>query len=184
MTENEQTDATRFGTEKIQHCPPEPISFRPSRRDSENALGRFSSAFLRSSLCGLMLCGCSDSGNSVAPPPTKTASTPGAPDADSLNSEPSPTSASSSESPTASENAANGSSTGTASDSSSAANGESSAAGGVTAMETYDGMKFSVPAAWKKLPLSAMQQGIIAAKFGIPELGDDISLTLSTSGGS
>jgi hypothetical protein len=51
-------------------------------------------------------------------------------------------------------------------------------------MQIFDGMKFFVPATWKSLPLSSMQVGIIAAKFGIPKISDQISLTLSTSGGS
>jgi hypothetical protein len=55
---------------------------------------------------------------------------------------------------------------------------------GAGEMQTFDGMKFLVPAAWKSLPLSSMQVGIIAAKFGIPKISDQISLTLSTSGGS
>lgn len=53
-----------------------------------------------------------------------------------------------------------------------------------TEIQAFDGMKFAVPSSWKQLPLSQMQQGIIAAKFGIPAVSDDISLTLSTSGGS
>ncbi len=50
--------------------------------------------------------------------------------------------------------------------------------------QAFDGMKFYVPSSWKQLPLSQMQMGIVAAKFGLPEIGEDISLTLSTSGGS
>lgn len=50
--------------------------------------------------------------------------------------------------------------------------------------QAFDGMKFYVPSSWKQLPLSQMQMGIVAAKFGLPQIGEDISLTLSTSGGS
>lgn len=58
------------------------------------------------------------------------------------------------------------------------------AAGGGAGLQEFDGMKFMVPEDWKQLELSAMQKGIIAAKFGIPTAGESISLTLSTSGGS
>lgn len=51
-------------------------------------------------------------------------------------------------------------------------------------LQSFDGMKFDVPADWSKQTLSQMQIGIISAKFGIPSISDDISLTLSTSGGS
>lgn len=50
--------------------------------------------------------------------------------------------------------------------------------------QAFDGMKFTVPANWKQLALSPMQTGIVAAKFGIPEISENITLTLSTSGGS
>ena len=53
-----------------------------------------------------------------------------------------------------------------------------------TGLQEFDGMGFQVPSSWKPLQLSDMQRGIIAAKFGIPEAGENISLTLSTSGGS
>ncbi len=51
-------------------------------------------------------------------------------------------------------------------------------------MQSFAGMKFLVPTAWKSLPLSQMQMGIIAAKFGMPEISADVSLTLSATGGS
>ncbi len=57
-------------------------------------------------------------------------------------------------------------------------------AGGAAGLQEFDGMKFMVPEDWKQLELSAMQKGIIAAKFGIPGAGESNSLTLSTSGGS
>ena len=48
----------------------------------------------------------------------------------------------------------------------------------------FDGLKFVVPAGWTDVPLSQFQMGIISAKFGMPEAGPDVSLTLSRSGGS
>ncbi|MDG1896932.1 MAG: hypothetical protein P8J37_18655 [Fuerstiella sp.] len=48
----------------------------------------------------------------------------------------------------------------------------------------FDGLKFAVPAGWKDVPLSQFQMGIISAKFGMPDAGPDVSLTLSRSGGS
>lgn len=66
---------------------------------------------------------------------------------------------------------------------------EAAGAGASSAMvagqtQSFDGMKFQVPANWQQLPLSAMQAGIVAAKFGIPDISADVTLTLSTSGGS
>jgi hypothetical protein len=48
----------------------------------------------------------------------------------------------------------------------------------------FDGLKFAVPAGWTDVPLSQFQMGIISAKFGMPDAGPDVSLTLSRSGGS
>jgi len=50
--------------------------------------------------------------------------------------------------------------------------------------QSFDGLKFAVPAAWKEVPLSQFQMGIISAKFSMPDAGPDVSLTLSRSGGS
>lgn len=58
------------------------------------------------------------------------------------------------------------------------------AADAESGLQSFAGMKFQVPASWKSLPLSQMQMGIIAAKFGMPEISEDISLTLSATGGS
>ncbi|MEZ6063069.1 MAG: hypothetical protein R3C19_22215 [Planctomycetaceae bacterium] len=49
---------------------------------------------------------------------------------------------------------------------------------------TYAGMRFEIPAGWKEVELSAMQRGIIAARFTMPEISQDLTLTLSRSGGS
>ncbi|HIF00279.1 MAG TPA: hypothetical protein EYQ63_25555 [Fuerstia sp.] len=48
----------------------------------------------------------------------------------------------------------------------------------------FDGLEFAIPAGWTELPLSQFQMGIISAKFGMPDTGPDVSLTLSRSGGS
>lgn len=58
------------------------------------------------------------------------------------------------------------------------------AAGDAAELKAFDGMKFAVPATFESMALSEMQKGIIAAKFGIPSIGEDISFTLSISGGS
>ena len=58
------------------------------------------------------------------------------------------------------------------------------ATGAESGVQSFAGMKFLVPTAWKSLPLSQMQMGIIAAKFGMPEISEDVSLTLSATGGS
>lgn len=55
---------------------------------------------------------------------------------------------------------------------------------GSAELKAFDGMKFAVPATFESMPLSEMQKGIIAAKFGIPSIGEDISFTLSISGGT
>ena len=47
-----------------------------------------------------------------------------------------------------------------------------------------DGLGFKVPAGWSKVPLSPFQTGIISAKFAMPDVGPDVTLTLSRSGGS
>lgn len=47
----------------------------------------------------------------------------------------------------------------------------------------FDGLKFSIPATWTEISLSDFQKGIISAKFSMPEAGDDVTLTLSRSGG-
>jgi hypothetical protein len=48
---------------------------------------------------------------------------------------------------------------------------------------TIRGFRFQVPAGWKQVALSAEQQGMIDARFEIPEAGPDVKLTLSTVGG-
>ncbi|MEZ6042588.1 MAG: hypothetical protein R3C20_18995 [Planctomycetaceae bacterium] len=63
-------------------------------------------------------------------------------------------------------------------------NSNEGASDSVDEFQEFDGMKFLVPASWESMELSGMQKGIIAAKFSIPSAGDDVSLTLSTSGGS
>jgi hypothetical protein len=50
--------------------------------------------------------------------------------------------------------------------------------------QVFDGMSFVVPPKWASQPLSQMQKGIIAARFGVPEVNNDITVTLSVSGGS
>jgi len=49
--------------------------------------------------------------------------------------------------------------------------------------QSFDGMSFYVPASWEQQQLSQMQQGIISARFGIPEADEAITVTLSVSGG-
>lgn len=51
-------------------------------------------------------------------------------------------------------------------------------------LQTFDGMAFRVPDSWQAQELSAMQKGIIAARFGIPEVDPEMTVTLSVSGGS
>ena len=106
--------------------------------------------------------GCSREDSSTTAPPVRTAAT--APDAGSSSA------------------AAAVAQTGTGH--SSEALATPGAAGGESGMQSFAGMKFPVPAAWKSLPLSQMQMGIIAAKFGMPEISEDLSLTLSATGGS
>lgn len=48
----------------------------------------------------------------------------------------------------------------------------------------FDGLRFDIPSEWKEVPLSAMQKGIITARFTMPDISDDLTLTLSRSGGS
>jgi hypothetical protein len=50
-------------------------------------------------------------------------------------------------------------------------------------LQGFDGMAFYVPAAWKKQSLSQMQQGIISARFGVPDVDSELTITLSVSGG-
>ena len=50
-------------------------------------------------------------------------------------------------------------------------------------LQTFDGMSFFVPEGWEQQQLSQMQQGIISAKFGMPGISADLSVTLSVSGG-
>lgn len=45
------------------------------------------------------------------------------------------------------------------------------------------GFRFTVPAGWKQVNLSAAQRGFVDAKFTIPSAGEDVSMTLSTVGG-
>ncbi|QDU37146.1 hypothetical protein Mal4_14540 [Maioricimonas rarisocia] len=45
------------------------------------------------------------------------------------------------------------------------------------------GFRFTVPAGWKQVNLSAAQRGFVDAKFTIPSAGDEVTMTLSTVGG-
>lgn len=45
------------------------------------------------------------------------------------------------------------------------------------------GFRFTVPAGWQQVNLSAEQRGFVDAKFAIPTAGEEVSMTLSTVGG-
>ncbi|MBL8816711.1 MAG: hypothetical protein JNL58_11825 [Planctomyces sp.] len=121
---------------------------------------RLSSSVLLSVLC---FAGCADDSSTSETPPIRTAETPETPATETTSTTPN-------EAP---------SSDGTAAD---AVASEPTAAGGE--VKSFEGMKFSVPSSFKDMPLSEMQRGIIAAKFGIPDAGEAVSFTLSVSGGT
>lgn len=106
--------------------------------------------------------GCSDAPNSSGTPPVKTAT-------------PSVTTSVTAGDPGAADAAAKAPGTDAA---------QSPNSSGTVGLQSFDGMKFEVPAGWVRQPLSQMQMGIVAAKFGMPAISDDLLLTLSTSGGS
>ncbi len=106
--------------------------------------------------------GCDQSGEPVAAPPVRTASP----------------------SISGPEEAVPGDNAAVAGPESAAETAASAADSGSSSFQSFDGMKFNVPGDWKQLPLSSMQIGIVAGKLGMPAISDDISLTLSTSGGS
>lgn len=45
------------------------------------------------------------------------------------------------------------------------------------------GFRFRVPAGWKRAELTPAQQGFVDARFEFPKHGEDVKLTLSTTGG-
>ena len=49
--------------------------------------------------------------------------------------------------------------------------------------KSFDGIRFSVPAGWKEVELSAAQQGFIDARFQIPTPHGDVTLTCSSNAG-
>ncbi|MEZ6122216.1 MAG: hypothetical protein R3C49_03445 [Planctomycetaceae bacterium] len=60
---------------------------------------------------------------------------------------------------------------------------DSPAGEAVTGRKSYDGLSFSVPDGWSELPLSDFQKGVVTAKLAMPNVGPDVILTLSRSGG-
>lgn len=103
----------------------------------------------------LCLAGCAETTDTTETPPVRTAETPETPAKEAPPAEPA---------------------------TSDVASSEPSAEGGE--VKAFDGMKFSVPSSFKSMPLSEMQRGIIAAKFGIPDAGEAVTFTLSVSGGT
>lgn len=67
------------------------------------------------------------------------------------------------------------------------ASGEGEAAGdgevGGPSEAEVSGFRFRVPAGWQRAELTPAQQGFVDARFEIPEHGEDVKLTLSTTGG-
>ena len=49
--------------------------------------------------------------------------------------------------------------------------------------KSFEGIRFSVPAGWKEVELSAAQQGFIDARFQIPTPHGDVTLTCSSNAG-
>lgn len=47
----------------------------------------------------------------------------------------------------------------------------------------FDGIRFTVPAGWKEVELTARQQGFIDARFLVPADGTELQLTCSSTGG-
>ena len=124
---------------------------------------RLSTSVLLSALC---FAGCADNSSTSETPPVRTADTP-------------ETSVKETETTTPSTSDGTPSTDGKAADT---ASSETTAGGGE--VKSFEGMKFSVPSSFKDMPLSEMQRGIIAAKFGIPEAGEAVTFTLSVSGGT
>lgn len=48
---------------------------------------------------------------------------------------------------------------------------------------TISGFRLQVPTGWRQAELTPAQQGFVDARFEIPAHGDDVKLTLSTTGG-
>lgn len=48
---------------------------------------------------------------------------------------------------------------------------------------SVSGFRFKVPPGWRRAELTSAQQGFVDARFEIPEYGEDVRLTLSTTGG-
>ncbi|GAB5441993.1 MAG: hypothetical protein Fues2KO_23420 [Fuerstiella sp.] len=48
---------------------------------------------------------------------------------------------------------------------------------------SFDGLAFVVPESWTDIPLSGFQRGIITAILGMPEAGEEVTLSLSRASG-
>jgi hypothetical protein len=60
---------------------------------------------------------------------------------------------------------------------------ESAAAPDAATVAEIGGFRLRVPPGWRQAELTPAQQGFIDARFDVPQYGDDVKLTLSTTGG-